>query len=112
MTTESKPAESFGTSSRTFDNHLRVQGALRDFSNRQLKGMSRLEGCRERTAYGAKDHLLEALALSKEVLPFGPPCDGFDFTGSGCPGQDTPLPVANAHDLVSMEAEAKSTQKR
>lgn len=41
------------------------------------------------TADEAKDHLLEALAQGKEVLPFRPPCEGFDFAGNGCPGHDT-----------------------
>lgn len=79
----------FGPSGRTFHIHLSVRGALRDFSKRQLKGMFRMEGGRECTADEAKDHLLEALAQGKEVLPFGPPCEGFDFAGNGCPGHDT-----------------------
>lgn len=89
---------------RTFHIHLSVRGALRDFSKRQLKGMFRFEG-RECTADEAKDHLLEALAQGKEVLPFGPPCDGFDFALNGCPGHDNPPTVVNAQDLVSMEIE-------
>jgi hypothetical protein len=103
MPTENKQVDPFGLNGRTFHIHLSVRGALRDFSKRQLKGMFRLEGGRECTADEAKDHLLEALAQGKEVLPFGPPCDGFDFAGNGCPGHDNPPPVVNAHDLVSME---------
>lgn len=94
MPTEKKPADPFGPDGRTFHVHLSVRGALRDFSKRQLKGMFRFEGGRACTADEAKDHLLEALAQGKEVLPFGPPCAGFDFSGGGCPG----------HDLVSKEA--------
>ena len=103
MPTENKPADPFGPNGRTFHIHLSVRGALRDFSKRQLKGMFHFEGGRECTAEEAKDHLLEALAQGKEVLPFGPPCDGFDFAGNGCPGHDNPPTVVNAHDLVSME---------
>jgi hypothetical protein len=103
MPTENKPAEPFSTNGRTFHIHLSVRGAQRDFSKRQLKGMFRFEGDRECSADEAKDHLLEALAQGKEVLPFGPPCDGFDFAGNGCPGHDTPPAVVNSHDLVSME---------
>ena len=76
MPTENKPDDAFGPNGRTFHIALSVRGALRDFSNRQLKGMFRLECGRECTADEAKDHLLEALAQGKEVLPFGPPCEG------------------------------------
>ena len=72
MPTENRPADPFGPNSRTFHIHLSVRGALRDFSKRQLKGMFLFEGARECTADEAKDHLLEALAQGKEVLPFGP----------------------------------------
>lgn len=70
MPTDYKPTDSFGSKGRTFHIHLSVRGALRDFSKRQLKGMFRMEGGRECTAEEAKDHLLEALAQGKEVLPF------------------------------------------
>lgn len=87
MATENKPTDPFGQNCRTFHIHLSVRGAIRDFSKRQLKGMFRVDG-HECSADEAKDHLLEALAQGKEVLPFGPLCDGFDFTGGGCPGHD------------------------
>lgn len=103
MPTENHQADPFGPNGRTFHIHLSVRGALRDFSKRQLKGIFRLEGGRECTADEAKDRLLEALAQGKEVLLFGPPCGGFDFAGSGCPGHDNPPPIVNAKDLVSME---------
>jgi hypothetical protein len=64
---------------------------LRDFSKQQLKGMFCFEGGRECTADEAKDHLLEALAQGKEVLPFGPPCQGFDFSGGGNPDKERAL---------------------
>jgi hypothetical protein len=89
MPTENQPADPLGPKGRTFHIHLSVRGALRDFSKRQLKGMFRMEGGRECTADEAKDHLLEALTQGKEVLPFGPPCEGFDFAGNGCLGHDT-----------------------
>lgn len=103
MPTENKPADPFGPNGRTLHIHLSVRGAIRDFSKRQLKGMFRVDG-RECTADEAKDHLLEALAQGKEVLPFGPPCDGFDFAGKGCSGHDNPPQAVNAHDLVTREA--------
>lgn len=61
MPTENKPADPFGPNGRTFHIHLSVRGAIRDFSNRQLKGMLSVDG-RDCTADEAKDHLLEAPA--------------------------------------------------
>lgn len=88
MPTENRPEDPFGPNGRTFRIHLSVRGALRAFSKRQLKGMFRFEGGRECTADEVRDHLCECLAQGKEVLPFGKPCEGFDFSGGGCPGHD------------------------
>jgi len=109
MPTENNQANPFCPNGRTFHIHLSVRGALRDFSKRQLKGMFYMEGGRECSADEAKDHLLEALAQGKEVLPFGPPCEGFDFASNGCPGHDNPPPVVNAHDLISKETAGSNT---
>ena len=89
--------KAFGPVPTTYHLHLCVRGALRDFSKRQLKGMFRLEGGRECTADEAKDNLLECLAQGKEVLPFGPVCEGFDFAGGGCPGHHQPPAPAEVH---------------
>jgi len=43
MPTENKLADPFAPDGRTLLTHLRVRGALHDFSKRQLKGMFRLE---------------------------------------------------------------------
>ena len=88
MTIKNQPADPFGPNGRTFHIHLSVRGALRDFSKRQLTGMFRNTDGTKCSADEAKDHLLEALAQGKEVFPFGPPCEGFDFAGNGCPGHD------------------------
>ncbi|WP_249342649.1 hypothetical protein [Pseudomonas rustica] len=103
MPTENQPADPFGPNGRTLHIQLSVRGALRDFNKRQLIGMFHMKGGRECTAGEAKDHLLEALAQGKEVLPFGSPCAGFDFAENCCLGHDKPTPVVNAHDLVSMK---------
>ncbi|MBN2990349.1 hypothetical protein JWR97_01675 [Pseudomonas cedrina subsp. fulgida] len=108
MPTKSKPVIPFGPNGRTLRIHLSVRGAIRDFSKRQLEGMFSVDGC-DCSADEAKDHMLEALAQGKEVLPFGPPCEGFDFTGKGCPGHDNPPSVVNAHDLVTRENAAVPT---
>ncbi|UVM24896.1 MULTISPECIES: hypothetical protein [unclassified Pseudomonas] len=85
MPTENKPVDPFGPSGRTFHIHLSVRGALRDFSKRQLRGMFQHADGTKCSADEAKDHLLKRWPRAKEVLPFGPPCEGFDFTGNGCP---------------------------
>ncbi|RMP62379.1 MULTISPECIES: hypothetical protein [unclassified Pseudomonas] len=103
MPTENKLADPFGPHGRTVHIHLSVRGAIRDFSKRQLTGLFRHADGTKCTADEAIDHLLEALAYGKEVLPFGPPCEGFDFSGKGCPGHDNPPTVVNAHDLVTRE---------
>ncbi|WP_095110516.1 hypothetical protein [Pseudomonas sp. Irchel 3E20] len=103
MPTENKPTDPFGPNGRTFHIHLSVRGALREFSKRQLSGMFKRADGTKCTAEESTDHLLEALALGKEVLPFGPHCEGFDFSGGGCPGHETPAAM-NDHDLVGREA--------
>ncbi|CAI8718499.1 hypothetical protein [Pseudomonas chlororaphis] len=88
MPTENKPKDPFGPNGRTFHIHLSVRGALRDFSKHQLKGMFQSADGNPCTADEAKDLLCECLAQGKEVLPFGPTCEGFDFSGGGCPGHE------------------------
>lgn len=103
MTTESKPADPFGPNGRTFHIHLSVRGALRDFSKRELKDLFRFENGRYCTAAEAKEFLADCLAQGKEVLPMGTPCEGFDFSGGGCPGHDIPQQVVSPQDLVMRE---------
>ncbi|MNJ60112.1 hypothetical protein D3C77_558250 [compost metagenome] len=99
MTTESNPADPFGPNGRTFHIHLSVRGALRDFSKRELKDLFHFEDGRNCTAAEAKEYLAECLAQGREVLPLGTPCDGFDFSGGGCPGHEIPPPVVITQDL-------------
>lgn len=103
MPTENKITAAPASTGRTMHCCLDVRGALKTMSKRQLAGLFRHDDGAKRTADEAIDHLLEALAQGKEVLPFGPPCEGFDFAGNGCPGHANPPAVVNAHDLVSME---------
>jgi hypothetical protein len=35
-----------------------------------------------------KAHLLSELAAGKEVIPIDGPCEGFDYSGKGCPGHE------------------------
>ena len=89
MPTENQPGAVLGKTNRTIHCCLDVRGALKNMTKRQLTGMFRRVDGTKCTADEAKDHLLEALAQGKEVLPFGPPCEGFDYAGNGCQGHDT-----------------------
>ncbi|MNL01444.1 hypothetical protein D3C87_1219140 [compost metagenome] len=88
MPTENQSGAVLGKTNRTIHCCLDVRGSLKNMTKRQLTGMFRRVDGTKCTADEAKDHLLEALAQGKEVLPFGPPCEGFDYSGNGCPGHD------------------------
>jgi len=93
MSGQGEPRKGFGSNGTTFHVHLDVRGALRDLKKSQLKGLFRFEDGRACTAEEAREHLCECLAQGKNVLPFGPPCEGFDFAGGGCPGHDHAAPA-------------------
>lgn len=84
MSEANQPANFAG--SRTFHTCLSVRGTLLNSTNRQLAGLFKHGDGRKATAAEVKAHLMEALSQGKEVLPFGPPCEGFDYSGGGCPG--------------------------
>jgi len=69
----------------TFHVCLSVRGYLagpeRDLENLFKDGSGRFMSTRM-----AKEELMKHLAAGREVLPIGQPCDGFDFSGGGCPG--------------------------
>lgn len=63
-----------------------VRGMLSHSSRRELQGMFRDKATgRQLTADEAKEVLMDHLAQGHEVIPVGPPCDGFDYK-TGCPG--------------------------
>ena len=41
--------------------------------------------------------LMDELAKGHKVIPFGEPCEGFDYSGGGCPGHDKAEPVRADH---------------
>ena len=65
---------------------LSVRGALRNMTRRQLAGLFKHDDGRRMTADEARDVLMDELAKGHEVIPFGKPCEGFDYSGGGCPG--------------------------
>lgn len=75
--------------------HLDVRGAIKNFSKRELASLFKNpENGRWLTADEAKDALLDHLAAGRVVLPMGPACDGFDYSGGGCPGHAVPVTLA------------------
>jgi len=67
---------------------LNVRGALKNMTNRELVGMFTHDDGRRMTADEEKDALMDELAKGHEVIPFGKPCEGFDYSGGGCPGHE------------------------
>ena len=65
---------------------LSVRGVLLNWSDSQLEGVFKHDDGRPMTPQEAKATLLDELAKGHEVIPCGPACEGFDFTGGGCPG--------------------------
>ncbi len=72
--------------STTYHACLSVRGALMNWSDARFRGVFSHDDGRPMSAREAKAMLLEELAKGHEVLPFGPPCEGFDYSGAGCPG--------------------------
>lgn len=64
---------------------LSVRGALTNWKDKELKGMFTVDG-RKSTAAESKQLLMDELVQGHEVVPFGPACEGFDYSGGGCPG--------------------------
>lgn len=73
--------------STTHHVHLRVRAAIRDFTRKELASLfvSTKTG-KNLSAEEAKEVLFDHLAQGHEVIPMGPVCTGFDWTGKGCPG--------------------------
>ncbi|MBH1391798.1 hypothetical protein ACJ6WJ_04660 [Stenotrophomonas maltophilia] len=69
--------------------HLDVRGALKNMTRRELANMfTNSTTGRKLTADEAKDVLMDHLAAGHKVIPLGPACEGFDYTGGGCPGHE------------------------
>lgn len=65
---------------------MSVRGALSNMTKRQLGGSFRHDDGRRMTADEARSALFDELAKGREVIPLGPACEGFDYSGAGCPG--------------------------
>ncbi len=71
--------------SRTIHCCLDVRGALKNMTRRQLADLFRHDDGSRATSDEAKEHLMDAISKGYQVLPFGPPCEGFSYQ-TGCPG--------------------------
>ena len=65
---------------------LSVRGVLMNWSDQQFKGVFKSDDGTPLSAREAKETLLDELSKGHEVIPFGPACEGFDYSGGGCPG--------------------------
>ena len=65
-----------------------VRGALKNWTRAQLRTMFRRADGRHMTADEARDLLLDELSKGHKVIPIGPACEGFDYSGDGCPGHE------------------------
>jgi len=66
---------------------ISVRGAITNFKPREWRN------CVEDSETGRTlkpdevfQGFLDELARGHEVIPFGKPCEGFDYSGGGCPG--------------------------
>jgi len=64
-----------------------VRGALRNWRAREWENcVTDPETGKTLTPNEVREWLFDELARGHEVIPFGDPCEGFDFSGGGCPG--------------------------
>lgn len=78
---------------------MNVRGALMNMTAKELATAFSHDDGRRMTPREAKEALLDELAKGHKVIPFGPPCEGFDYTGGGCPGhviEDEAAPLDGA----------------
>lgn len=61
-----------------------VRGALKNWSDSEWRALALHNNC---TVKECKEEFLQYLSEGKEVIPFGEPCEGFDYK-DGCPGHD------------------------
>lgn len=89
MTTDNKEKPSIR---RRFHMHLNVIGVL-EWNKREFKkiakSMSHDDG-RPMSVEDARFALYEELSKGHKALPIGSTCEGFDFSGGGCPGHPMP----------------------
>jgi hypothetical protein len=76
---------------------LSVRGALMNWESYQWVGVVRDDSGRVLSPREFKEALLDELANGHEVIPYGTACEGFDYSGGGCPGHDVPDEIEGAN---------------
>jgi len=77
--------------SRTFHVNLSVRGAIKNFKASNYRNCVRHPTTgRYMTPSEVRDWLLDELAKGHECVPLSDPCEGFDYSGGGCPGHEIP----------------------
>ena len=77
-----------------------VRGALRNWNPSAWRDcVSDPETGRTLTPDEVREWLFDELAAGHEVVPFGTPCEGFDYT-TGCPGH----PVEEPNTVINLTA--------
>jgi len=71
---------------------ISVSGALKNFKGSNWRGCFHDSRGRDLTQGEAKAYLVDCLEKGWKVIPFGEPCEGFDYKGGGCPGHPMPDP--------------------
>ena len=64
-----------------------VRGALINWNPREWKNCVTENG-KTLTPDEVRNRLFDELAKGHEVIPIGDACEGFDYSGSGCPGHE------------------------
>lgn len=64
-----------------------VRGALRNWNRENwVDVMKDTDTGQMLSPDDVKEYFFDQLAMGREVIPIGPECEGFDYSGSGCPG--------------------------
>ena len=72
---------------------ISLTGALKNFRASEWKGCCSTKTGRPLSGEEVRQHFIDCLAKGWKVIPFGEPCEGFDYSGGGCPGHPMPEPA-------------------
>lgn len=77
--------------SKKYHTALNVRGVLRNWDDEIMAGVFTHDDGLPMSTREAKEFLIDELAKGHNVIPCGPACDGFMYSGEGCPGhEETP----------------------
>jgi hypothetical protein len=79
---EMEPGKTYNT---THHMCMSIEGCLRNHRGLKIKIFNNEDGS-QTSDKEARAYLAECQAKGWKVIPFGEPCEGFDYFGHGCPG--------------------------